>query len=500
MKKYIFSSMLALSMSISSSCFAIEYAAAEGSNYAYNSGNACAAGYELDKNGNCVKSATSTLVWGCAKGSDYFYNGECQQCPKIRPYWDGSKCCEKLDSKTGKCPDSTVTAALKCGTSQYVVQDKCVACPKWASCDGENANCPGDYTKDAKGNVACKGCGTGYMNASTNKCVTTCPKNAVCDGWTVICKSGYVNEYANLDGGKINCVSATAIKCKENQYLLYDKCTACPADATCDGRTATCRAGFVQGADKISGVVCLLNMCKANQYVANNKCTACPANATCNGKTATCKTGYYNIVKGPGDVVICEKDPLTCKTNQYVANNKCATCPANATCNGKTATCKTGYARVVKDGVVSCALKSCKTNQYIVGTTCVACPKGATCDGKNPKCPNGYTKDAKGYVICKTTATCKSSQYLVNKKCTACPKNAKCNGQTATCKSGYAKTTKNGVVTCMVKQCEKGSHTSIEAIKKANKGCTKCRTENVAAGKCAKNKKAHRHYYCNCNC
>jgi len=47
--------------------------------------------------------------------------------------------------------------------------------------------------------------------------------------------------------------------------------------------------------------------------------------------------------------------------------------------------------------------------------------------------------------------------------------------------------------------CQKqGSHESINYIKKHYKNCSDCYTENVAAGKCSKNKKAHKHYYCSC--
>ena len=41
---------------------------------------------------------------------------------------------------------------------------------------------------------------------------------------------------------------------------------------------------------------------------------------------------------------------------------------------------------------------------------------------------------------------------------------------------------------------EEGSHESIDYIKKHYKNCSNCREENILAGKCAKNKKAHKHY------
>ena len=47
--------------------------------------------------------------------------------------------------------------------------------------------------------------------------------------------------------------------------------------------------------------------------------------------------------------------------------------------------------------------------------------------------------------------------------------------------------------------CKKqGSHNSIDYIKSHYKNCNSCWSEDIAAGKCAKNRTAHKHYYCNC--
>ena len=44
----------------------------------------------------------------------------------------------------------------RCAKNQYIVSGKCVACPKGATCDGENPKCPRGYTKDKNGYVICK--------------------------------------------------------------------------------------------------------------------------------------------------------------------------------------------------------------------------------------------------------------------------------------------------------------------------------------------------------
>ena len=208
------------------------------------------------------------------------------------------------------------------------------------------------------------------------------------------------------------------------------------------------------------------------------------------------------------------------KKTEYLAGlvQGCKACPANATCDGVNATCNSGYvntAKSIHEIICERSSQACSKTQYMVNGRCVDCPKYGKCDGKNVKCPDGYTKDAKGYVTCKTVPTCESNQrlvnnkcveqtcnsshYLVNNKCVACPMYAKCDGKNVKCPDGYTKDAK-GYVTCKAKLCKKGSHDSIAFIKKNYKNCTKCGTENIAAGKCAKNKKAHKHYHCMCNC
>ena len=391
------------------------------------------------------------LIWGCPEGAgSYFYDGKCQTCP-LNEVWDGSRCCKKLDPNTGKCPSGEVTGCSK--KTEYLAGKECKACPANATCDGVNATC----------------------------------------------NSGYVNIAKSIH--EIIC-APSAQTCSKTQYIVNNTCVDCPTYGKCNGNNVKCPGAYTKDS---KGFVKCTGPCEANMYLSGGngitsaECTACPANATCNGTgTVTCKAGYAQSAdKTKGISCVLTK----CKTNQYLLYGKCMSCPANATCNGQTATCKSGYAQEAdKTKGITCVLVKCKSNQYIVGNTCANCPKLGTCDGKNVKCPYGYTKDAKGYVTCKPKGvTCKKNQYIVGNKCVACPKGATCDGENPKCPNGYTKDSK-GYVTCKAKLCEKGSHESIAFIKKTYKGCTKCRTEKVAAGKCAKNKKAHQHYYCDCNC
>ena len=73
---------------------------------------------------------TVALVWGCGEGGgNYFYHGDCQECPNGEA-WDGNTCCAQMDPDTGKCP-------LECpkNTVWWAAGEKCVEC-------FENKHCP----------------------------------------------------------------------------------------------------------------------------------------------------------------------------------------------------------------------------------------------------------------------------------------------------------------------------------------------------------------------
>lgn len=347
-----------------------------------------------------VSVPSHALVWGCPKGAGlYYYGEECHNCPQTRPIWDGSMCCEKLDSSTGKCPSSSGTTT-KCTSKQYMLNGKCMDCQKGGVCDGTNMKCTYGSIK-SNGFVSCN-----TAPGINPSCVNYIVKDGKCADISEMCPKG---QTAKADSsGRVTCTTPSILACKTNYYIVNNACVSCPTYGKCDGKNVKCPGAYTKDS---KGAVTCTGPCEANMYLSG----------------------------GDG-----------------IKSIECTACPANATCNGtKTVTCKSGYTKATKNGVITCVVKA---------------------------------------------STCKRNQYLVNNKCATCPVNATCNGKTAVCKSGYTKAVKNGVVTCIIKQCEKGSHDSIALIKKKYKNCTKCRTENIAAGKCAKNKKAHKHYYCMCNC
>ncbi|MBQ4472370.1 MAG: hypothetical protein II942_03930 [Alphaproteobacteria bacterium] len=301
-----------------------------------------------------------------------------------------------------------------------------------------------------KYDIMCRNvCGkTGRYLDSTGKCgmcVNDKTETAVDTGCT---KTAPMCDAAQGRAGS-KCLPAT---CKTTQYLNASTraCAACPANATCDGKTAKCKAGYVSAL--VDGAIrCVAKICAKNQHIEDGICKACPKNATCNGKDFSCKSYTYSKAHHACDVPHCNK-------NEYWNIANCEKCPANATCDGeKVIKCAAGY-KLTGNKCVA-VIPTCNKNQYLRfdkkqnREICEACPKGATCDGKNPKCPKGYTKDSEGRVICNS-----------------------------------------------VNKCQQGSHVSVDYIRSHYKNCQACRVENIAAGKCAKNKAAHKHYYCDCDC
>ncbi|MBQ4472515.1 MAG: hypothetical protein II942_04680, partial [Alphaproteobacteria bacterium] len=172
------------------------------------------------------------------------------------------------------------------------------------------------------------------------------------------------------------CLSCSAMAkgaaCPKGQWLNGKKCAACPTGGICDGNTMKCNTGnrWVQSGSKC---VCQ-GYWKYKSGKDPNHCYACPKNATCNGGTGAagikCNAGY----KLSGEQCVADKNAkatntksapaatnkgLTCPKGKWVNGNKCATCPANATCDGKTVKCQ-------------------GKNFKLVGTQCV-CPGAIAC-------------------------------------------------------------------------------------------------------------------------
>ncbi len=168
------------------------------------------------------------------------------------------------------------------------------------------------------------------------------------------CKVGSHESHQWIKARNKNCTKCGTQKDSKGKKVFYCYCDCAkaePQDTKCPKGTE-----FDKKTQK-----CVSKKCAKNQYIAGTKCVDCPANATCDGKTAKCNAGYQDVAKNIHEAV-CKKTGLVCKKNQYIAGAKCVDCPANATCDGAKATCKKGLVASVKNGKVSCARSQANVN------------------------------------------------------------------------------------------------------------------------------------------
>ena len=302
---------------------------------------------------------------------------------------------------------------------------------------------------------------------------TKCPANATCNGKKATCKTGYQGE---ISSGKTTC------HCLDGEYFLKDKktCKKHPANGTANGKTAKCNTSFQTETSANGTVTC---SCKASQYIANGVCKNKPANGTADGKTAKCNKTFEKSVDGATGEVTCSckagyiikdgKCVQPCTANQYrLADKTCYNCPANATCNGEKAVCNKDYiTRTASNGSgkISCG---CEKGEYVVGNTCKACPKAnvENCNGGvNPKCKETFNlvKNPDGTKKC----VCKDNEYIAKGKCVACPTYGNCNGTSViSCEGGRKRITDSkDKVVC---GCGEGQYHNGTACTSCPKECT----------------------------
>ena len=407
-----------------------------------------------------------------------------------------------------------VSAATSCPAGWYLSGKTCKVCP-----DGQIS---------AKGDNVCRTCAAGQWAYNYTQC-KACPAGSVCiNGIKKACGNGYISganasscticPEGQYEKSNTSCVACPAgsyctkgIKkdCTNKQYCPANSTApiACPANATCTGKTFTCKAGYEK-----EGNECVAR-CAITQYFNTTKktCMVCEEGYYCaDGKNRKkCADGYVSS-SGKSVCTVCaegkyEKDNKTCvgcpagsyctkgvKKNctnkQYCPANSTApiACPANATCDGKVFTCNKGYD---KEGDQCVA--HCDKGQWYNQNKCNPCTAGYYCaDGRNRvKCATGYTSVA-GKDVCTicpdgqyeksntSCVACPAGSYCtkgVKKDCTnkqycpanstapiACPANATCNGKTFTCNKGYDKEGD-----ACVEHCEVGQYF-------ANNKCNPC--------------------------
>lgn len=270
-----------------------------------------------------------------------------------------------------------VMAGTACPKGQWLNGKKCAACPTGGKCDGNTMKCDtGNRWVQSGSKCVCQGYWKYKSGKDPNHCYA-CPKNATCNGGNgaagIKCNKGFALSGEQCVADK-NAKAATNTKgtaaattCPKGQWLNGKKCAACPANATCDGKTVTCTAKNF----KLVGTQCV---CSGALWLKNGKephCFNCPENGICDGKgNWKCAAGYTTGITDSGANV----------WHSYKVKPSCVKL-------------KSGDGSV--SAVNSNGKSACPKNTYIKGKSCEACPKGARCNGINLEgCMDGYGWDS----------------------------------------------------------------------------------------------------------
>ena len=157
-------------------------------------------------------------------------------------------------------------------------------------------------------------------NASCNSCEEIGFTLNFKDNVTTYCmdKNCVTGSKGSFTEEKVKCLS-----CAPGFYASQGKfCLVCPSGATCDGRTIQCGEGYFSNGSSCkqcnsSCKTCSgagtdnCTSCNSEYYLSGNTCLDCPSNATCNGSSFTCNTGYS---KADGACVADQQEPAQTNT------------------------------------------------------------------------------------------------------------------------------------------------------------------------------------------
>lgn len=133
-------------------------------------------------------------------------------------------------------------------------------------------------------------------------------------------------------------------------------------------------------------------------------------------------------------------DRCQCQPTQFVSsNNRCSLCPANATCDGKSATCKEGFQLIndfCKAKIWDCTECNVETGSCFHEGDRLRCSYGTVCETGFDiadycrTCLNNYEpKDD----ICAILFCPNEDQFLFESECIECDINGKCDGISIIC-------------------------------------------------------------------
>ena len=233
--------------------------------------------------------------------------------------------------------------------------------------------------------------------------------SAVSSQTIAIQNTGTISMLKECDPNCANCnkVSGVCNSCTSNRYLSNNLCLFCPGNATCNGVSFSCRAGYYKNGQSCS-------RCSANTYSTGGAtyCTSCPSGSFSNAGASSCI-------------------PIPANCSSYTSSGSCTKCNSGYYLSGGSCypekSCSTGCTSCNKQtGVCS----SCTSGYYLSGGSCikrVTCPSTcSSCDssGNCTSCKSGYTLSGRSCV--NLNITCSPGNYASGGLCFPCSQGSDC--------------------------------------------------------------------------
>ena len=465
-------------------------------------------------NGQCIVSVTCPLNsnWNqsqqtcvCVATNQYVINGYCQACV-INSHYDAASiscvCDTGYAMSGGVCTTSCVNSTWNgntcvCWSGYYIISGVCRQCDVNSHYSNTAFTCvcnDGYYGTWSQ----CSACSSTCLTCSgpnTNQCIS-CPSNSplngVCtvscvnstwNGSTCICWAGYnlINGACQqCDVNSVYSASAATCICNNGYFGTWNQCSLCASSCvTCSGpgtnQCTSCSTGNpVNGVCPTTCVNATWNgsacVCWSGYNLINGVCQVCDVNSAYSTSAATCicNTGYY------GTWNLCSPCDSSCLTCSGPSSNQCNSCKPNATWNGSTCICWSGFnfingacQQCDVNSVYSASAATCICNNGYYGTwnqcnlcdsTCLTCSGPAT--NECTTCASGAPISG----VCSTT--CIAGQYVLNNVCVACTPNCiLCYTGTscAACDTGYTSKTL-GIGSAAVTTCELPSSSATHVL------------------------------------
>jgi len=368
--------------------------------------------------------------WGTITATTGGYSGSCTACVVVtNAVSDATYTCTSAeDSQVSGCAhgyteNNRVGAADLCDL---------VACPANTGGFGPtgctcNTGFWGTITAVAEGySESCVAC-TAVENSQGAVTCTTAANSQV-----TACKDGYKLNEAGTAG------TCEAILCPDNEYVLSNACTSCPAGTTNDSG---------DDASLAADTMCDPVLCAADEHVHGNRCSSCPAGMTNDsGDDASradtmCGDQYHGTL---------------CAVDEYVLSNKCLGCDPG-TSN------RVRHRDDASGEDTTCEATLCGEDEYVLANKCTSCPAGTTNDSGDDASHTDTTCDA---------IICDDDEYVSSNACSSCAP--------GTTNKGGNNDASGADTNCKATSCEKDYHVIAHTCAKCFQGWHKSAGDDAA--------------------